>query len=218
MGNFVAGVWTGTVFVPPHPRMAPDEVFGQRPINSCGQDGRPFERFCIRRHYAPFVSPLKTAAIFTGGACIFKGPTSATPIGGFALVFNTGDHGTESGALEYQGSDGQIYGHTKTRAELRAITAALSSRTWLGEGWERIVIITDSRYVTNNATSSLRTWAMRDWMTSSRRQVENRDLWVDLSEAMGILAEGGCEVSFWEIPREFNARAYQVAKITARYG
>jgi len=45
--------------------------------------------------------------------------------------------------------------------------------------------------------------------------VQNRDLWERLSERMGMCVDGGCEVSFWRIPRAWNAEADQAAKAAA---
>lgn len=46
----------------------------------------------------------------------------------------------------------------------------------------------------------------------------NRDLWEKLSELMRTYAEGGCEVSFWRIPRGLNAEADRAAKAAAESG
>lgn len=45
--------------------------------------------------------------------------------------------------LENQGPRGDIQRHTSNRAKLRAVIAALDFRPWSGEGWERIVVVTD---------------------------------------------------------------------------
>ncbi|KAK0730255.1 hypothetical protein B0H67DRAFT_452205, partial [Lasiosphaeris hirsuta] len=50
---------------------------------------------------------------------------------------------------------------TNNHAELRAAIAALEFRCWWGEGWERIVIATDSKYVADGATAWLLSWAAR---------------------------------------------------------
>lgn len=103
---------------------------------------------------------MKTMAVFTDGACLSNGNTTAR--GGYAFVYNTQESGTVSDALEEKGPDGQAYIPTDNRAKLRAVIAALSFRIWWDEGWERFVIISDSEYVTKGATDWLRLWALRN--------------------------------------------------------
>jgi ribonuclease HI len=217
MGNYENGVWTGTAFVQPSSEQfsvdqSPDAIFRPRFINTTYI---PVQRFCIRRRLVPQVSSLKTMAVYTDGACLSNGSTTTTPRGGCALVFKTGNDGTISFPLENEGPDGQVHAHTNSRAELRAVIGALQFRTWWGEGWERIVIMTDSEYVASHATGWMRAWAGRGWRTAAGRPVANRDLWEHLSELMGNYAAGGCEISFWAIPRRWNTLADRAAKAAA---
>lgn len=180
-------------------------MFPARPIN----DGR-LSRFCIRRRFTPHISDLKTMAIYTDGACASNGRDA--PRGGFAFVFNDTPLGVEARALENKGPAGEVRAHTNNRAELRAVVASLRFRVWWGEGWKRIVVITDSEYVGKGATTWLRGWARNGWRTSAGRPTANRDLWEALSEAMGTYAEGGCEISFWVVPRRWNTQADGAAR------
>ncbi|KAJ7356874.1 hypothetical protein DFH08DRAFT_645494, partial [Mycena albidolilacea] len=70
---------------------------------------------------------------------------------------------------------------------------------------------TDSTYVASGATEWMRTWTCRKLVTSSGSKVQNKDLWKLLSTKMGGYAEGGCEVSFWVVPGEWNEKADQAA-------
>lgn len=79
-----------------------------------------------------------------------------------------------------------MYTHPNNRAELRAVLAALTFSIWWGEGWQRVVLVTDSEYVANHATGWLRNWATRGCRTASGRPVANRDLWDELSRIMGV--------------------------------
>lgn len=220
MGSNVHGVWTATIFEPPRTStnapLAPDQVFSQRKINSA----LPFDldRFCIRHRFVPSIAGLKTMCIYSDGACLDNGSRTATPRGGCAFVFNKTESGTVSIPLENKGPDGQQYAHTNNRAELRAVLSALTFRYWWGEGWQRVVVITDSEYVATHAIEWLRKWAERGWRTASGRTVANRDLWEELSNVMGIYADGGCEISFWTVPRQFNAVADRAAKAVAKKG
>ncbi|KAH8661758.1 ribonuclease H-like domain-containing protein [Ilyonectria robusta] len=206
-----AGVWTGTIFEAPA-ETSPEFMFPARLINNLSNIRT--ERFIIRRRFAPAVTDLKTMAVYTDGACASNG--LATPRGGFAFVFNENSNGTHARALENKGPTGEVQTHTNNRAELRAVIAFLKYRVWWGEGWKRIVVITDSEYVGKGATTWLRNWACNNWRTAAGRPTANRDLWEALSEVIGAFAEGGCEISFWVVPRRWNTRADAAAKVSCR--
>ncbi|KAJ7659976.1 ribonuclease H-like domain-containing protein [Mycena rosella] len=207
MGDGNNGVWTGTRFEAPA-HTAPDFVFPVRVINNISS--LPLERFCIRRRFVPAISHLKTMMICTDGACASNG--LASPRAGFAFVFNLSPGGNNSSALEHNGPGGQVYTHTSNRAELRAVIAALKFRAWWGEGWERVVIVTDSEYVSEGATIRMRNWACRGWRTAAGSPAANRDLWEALSDILGEYASSGCEISFWRVPRKWNTLADAAAK------
>jgi ribonuclease HI len=154
--------------------------------------------------------------IFTDGSCLANGAADARA--GWAFIFRPGSEGVVSGVLEQKGPDDELHRATSNRAELRAAIAALEFRAWWGEGWERIVVATDSEYVVHGATAWLRSWAARGWRTSGGSPARNRDLWERLSERMGMCVEGGCEVSFWRVPRAWNTEADQAAKAAAEDG
>ncbi|KAI1085321.1 ribonuclease H-like protein [Whalleya microplaca] len=214
MGQGHLGVWTGTRFEAPD---SPAFVFAVRPVN-CANPGFALERFCIRRRFVPWLSMLKTMMIYTDGACSHNGSTALAPRGGSAFVFNNSKSGTEAFALEKKGPDGQTYAHTSNRAELRAVIAALQFRVWWGEGWQRIVMVTDSEYVGKGATEWLRNWAGKNWRTAGSKPVANQDLWKALSDSLGTYAEAGCEISFWIVPRDLNGLADAAAKGAAEKG
>lgn len=206
-----AGVWVGTMFEAPAD-MSPAFMFPVRPINSLNNIRT--ERFCIRRRFAPAVTDLKTMAVYTDGACASNG--LAAPRGAFAFVFNEASNGVHARALENKGPTGEVQTHTSNRAELRAVIAFLKFRVWWGEGWKRIVVISDSEYVCKGATTWLRNWAGKNWRTAAGRPTANRDLWEVLSGLMGTYAEAGCEISFWAVPRSCNTQADAAAKAACR--
>ncbi|KAJ7155804.1 ribonuclease H-like domain-containing protein [Mycena filopes] len=213
MGDGHNGVWTATPFVP-SADTAPDFLFPNRFINTNSSYTR--QRFCIRRRFVPAISHLKTMMIYTDGACPNNGSPSAR--GTYGFVFNSTPGGKSAGVLERQGPDGQVYPPTNNRAELRAVLAALGFRGWWGEGWRRIVIVTDSEYVGLGATTWMRKWAGNDWRTAGGKKAANRDLWEALSAAMGEYAAGGCEISFWIVPRAQNTLADAAATDTTLLG
>ncbi|KAJ6508459.1 putative ribonuclease H [Mycena sanguinolenta] len=214
MGNGANSIWTATKFVPPVAE-TPQHIFPARSAAGTTQ----FQRFCLRRRYAHQFPPsgISTMCIFTDGACINNGSTDIVPQAGCAFVFNNNQpSGTVGFPLEKEGPDGQVYAHTSNRAELRAVIAALEFRCWFGEGWQRVVIVTDSEYVAKGATEWMRVWAGQGWLTASGTPVKNRDLWEKLNVQLGDHADGGCEVSFWAVPREWNQQADRAAGDGAR--
>lgn len=214
MGNGINGVWAGTVFTP-EADGSPASMFAPRQVNTA-TPRRTVTRLVLRRRYVPRIGGLKTMLVMTDGSCLANGTADARA--GWAFIFGPGSEGVVSGPLEQKGPDDELHAVTSNRAELRAAIAALEFRVWWGEGWERIVIATDSEYVVDGATAWLRSWAARRWRTSGGSPVQNRDLWEKLSERMGMLAEGGCEVSFWRVPRAWNTEADQAAKAAAERG
>ncbi|KAK3896982.1 putative rnase h domain protein [Staphylotrichum tortipilum] len=214
MGNGTNGVWVGTVFTP-ETGESPASMFAPRQVNTA-TPGRNVTRIVLRRRYVPRISGLKTMLMFSDGSCLANGAADARA--GWAFIFKPGSEGSVSGVLEQKGPDDELHAATSNRAELRAAIAALEFRAWSGEGWERIVIATDSEYVVYGATAWLRSWAARRWRTSGGSPVQNRDLWERLSARMGMCVEGGCEVSFWRVPRAWNTEADQAAKAAAKDG
>lgn len=214
MGNGTNGGWVSTVFTA-DAGASSTSVFAPRQVNTAIRR-RNVTRFVLRRGYADHIGWLKTMLMFTDGSCLANGTVGARA--GWAFIYGPQSEAVGSGALEQKGPDGELHGATSNRAELRAAIAALEFRAWWGEGWERIVIATDSEYVVNGATSWLRSWATRGWRTSGGSPALNRDLWERLSERMGECAEDGCEVSFWRVPRAYNTEADQAAKSAAERG
>ncbi|CAH0053559.1 unnamed protein product [Clonostachys solani] len=172
MGNGEAGVWTGTAFNAPA-TLSPQSIFASRRINTLNDHINP-ERFMIRRRYSPGLAGLKTMAVFTDGACASNG--LATPKGGFAFSASDATDGLHAQRLEDTGPTDTAHTATNNRAELRAVIGFLECRSWWGEGWTRIVVMTDSEYVAKGATVWIRKWASNDWKTAAGKPVANRDL------------------------------------------
>lgn len=104
--------------------------------------------------------------------------------------------------LERHGPTGERADHTSNRAKLRAVIGALQFREWGGEGWRRVVVLTDLEYVVWGATRWLPRWVARRWRKPPRgngrsRVYGNRDLWEVLQGRVEELRAGGCEVAFW---------------------
>ncbi|TVY12549.1 Ribonuclease H, partial [Lachnellula arida] len=159
--------------------------------------------------------------IFTDGACLNNGQSD--PAGGWGFVFrgpalNNPDIGMMYGRLENRGPSGEAHPQTSNRAELRAAIAALHFRAWYGEGWTKLVIATDSEYVTKGVTEWVHSWASSGWRTSTGAAVKNRDLWEELlGEVLGH-QKRGLHISIWRIPRGLNREADRIAKRGAEKG
>lgn len=198
-----------TKFNPPSPTSTPASVFPGRA--TCGQ----ITRFTHRQ------DPRKVL-VFTDGACINNG--QANPKAGWAFVHGPraqGDPGNDparftAGRLEKKGPFGDAGGQTSNRAEMRAAIAALRFRHWPGEGFESMVIATDSEYVVEGATGWVRGWIRNGWKTRTGGDVKNKDLWECLlGDIERFQVEYGMRVEFWRIPRELNGIADSAAKTAA---
>lgn len=161
--------------------------------------------------------------IYTDGACLNNGQPN--PTAGCAFVFHPPQalpskpqppvDGTFAFRLENHGPTGTPQPQTSNRAELRAVIAALQFRIWVGEGWKRLIIATDSEYVVNGATEWARGWERKGWVTAKKEPVKNRDLWELLLREVRKHAERDLTVLFWRIPREMNRDADEAAKKAA---
>jgi ribonuclease HI len=106
---------------------------------------------------------LKKVQIITDGACLGNpGP------GGWAAILRFGSHTKEIFGFEPH--------TTNNRMEL---TAAIKALSLLKEQCE-VEVITDSEYLKNGITSWIVNWKRRNWMTSQKKPVVNRDLWEEL--------------------------------------
>lgn len=59
-------------------------------------------------------------------------------------------------------------------------------------------------------------WKSNGWKTAQSTPVSNRNLWEKLLYHVGKLADIGCEVLFWRIPRALSEVTNQAAKGAAR--
>ena len=105
-------------------------------------------------------------SIYTDGAC------SGNPgIGGWGVVIlnlstkpvflNGGERNTTNNRME--------------------LTAAIKSILYL-ENKSNIQIYTDSKYLKDGIESWIHTWKKNGWKTSNKKQVKNKDLWIELDE------------------------------------
>lgn len=96
--------------------------------------------------------------------------------GGWGAVIVTGDdHVIELGI--------GVKGTTNNRMELSAVVAVIQKVNEMGID---VVIRTDSQYVINGATKWVYGWEKNNWITSTKTDVINKDLWSGL---LSILRE-----------------------------
>ncbi|KAH6625899.1 hypothetical protein C7974DRAFT_209457 [Boeremia exigua] len=150
-----------TRFLPPDATDTPETLF----VPSFSGCTIPAPRFIRQSNKSEFL-------IYTDGACNENGNKDAR--GGCAFVYSpetspstipsktSSGHSTismklhELGAagfrLETRGPTGEAASQTSNRAELRAVIGALGFRLWNNEGFQRLVVATDSTYVVDGST------------------------------------------------------------------
>jgi ribonuclease HI len=141
---------------------------------------------------------VKKVQLITDGACLGNpGP------GGWAAI------------LRYGPSTKEVYGFephtTNNRME---ITAAIEGLRTLKEKCE-VEVITDSEYLKNGITQWITAWKKRNWMTSQKKPVVNRDLWEEL-DAQVDRHQTKWSWTKGHASHEDNNRADELASLAAR--
>jgi ribonuclease HI len=108
---------------------------------------------------------VKRVQLITDGAC--KGNPGK---GGWACILRCGEYKREIFGCEPH--------TTNNRMELMAAIEGLKR---LKEHCS-VEIITDSEYLKNGITTWIRGWKRNGWMTSDKKPVKNRDLWMLLDQ------------------------------------
>lgn len=109
---------------------------------------------------------LKKIAIFTDGSCL--GNPGA---GGYGVILRLHLHEKEI--------SGGYFITTNNRMELLAAIVALET---LKEPCE-VDLYSDSQYLKNGILSWIHNWKKNGWLTSNKKPVKNRDLWMRLEAA-----------------------------------
>jgi len=109
---------------------------------------------------------MDKVVIHTDGACRGNpGP------GGWGAILASGDHEKELYGAETE--------TTNNRMELMAAIMALESLKYPCD----VTLATDSVYLKKGMTEWLRNWKRRDWKTSGKKPVKNKELWQRLEKA-----------------------------------
>lgn len=111
--------------------------------------------------------------IYTDGSLFPKGRR-----GGYGIRFLYFDDVGDEHVLEEYAEPG-VGGTTINRMELQACITALKMAPQLDcfTGVNKVVIRTDSQYVSNNYLSALGTWRQNRWRNRDGKPVDNADLW-----------------------------------------
>ncbi len=119
----------------------------------------------MKTKYAGISNVSDVVEIFTDGAC--KGNPG---IGGWGAL------------MQYGRQTRSLYGGekytTNNRMELLAVIRALEALTRPC----KVRIHTDSKYVQKGISEWIHSWKKQNWLTSSKKQVKNNDLWKQLDQ------------------------------------
>tara|TARA_B100000073_G_scaffold188941_1_gene156450 strand:+ start:147 stop:581 length:435 start_codon:yes stop_codon:yes gene_type:complete len=112
---------------------------------------------------------MNKVEIFTDGAC--KGNPGP---GGWGAI------------LRYGTTEKEIYGASKnTTNNIMELTAVIESLKNLNKPCE-LIITTDSKYVKNGITEWIHNWKKNGWRTAAKKEVKNKELWIELDSLIQI--------------------------------
>jgi len=106
--------------------------------------------------------------IYTDGAC--KGNPG---VGGWGAIIMQDEKN-----IELFGGENET---TNNRMELMAVIMALKK---ISSNLE-LTIYTDSTYVQKGISEWIKNWKVNNWRSSNKKPVKNKDLWIELDEAVG---------------------------------
>ena len=82
--------------------------------------------------------------------------------------------------LRYKSKDREIYGFSNPSTNnIMELTAVIESLKLLKSKCD-VIVTTDSVYVKNGITTWIHNWKKRGWMTSAKKPVKNKELWIEL--------------------------------------
>ena len=112
---------------------------------------------------------MNKVEIFTDGAC--KGNPGP---GGWGAI------------LRYGTTEKEIFGASKnTTNNIMELTAVIESLKNLKKPCE-LIITTDSKYVKNGITEWIHNWKKNGWRTAAKKEVKNKELWIELDSLIQI--------------------------------
>ena len=108
---------------------------------------------------------VKKVELHTDGSCLGNPGR-----GGWGYILKFGQH-------EKEGSGGVAHA-TNNQMELLAVIKGLSA---IKEPCE-VQLFSDSKYVLQGLETWIHSWKMNNWKTSTKKDVSNKELWVQLHE------------------------------------
>lgn len=113
--------------------------------------------------------------------------------GGWAAVIVIGKKVIELGGGEKNTTNNRM----EIMAAIRGLRKALESFEKLRNHSEKVEVFTDSSYVINGITKWITGWKRNGWQTKTKEDVLNKDLWMELDEAVtDVESSGGAKVSW----------------------
>lgn len=178
-------------------------------------DSQPLSLFPIgwsygrvpRQRYI-YATSRRKALVFIAGACLFYVTPEARS--GFGIECSPDQHVSKRVT-----GPGPLH---EKRACIMAAIAALDAVDWLEEGFDTLVIASDSDSVVQGVCEDMPRCAELDWRDPRRCVIENADQWLALQARLTYWENRGLLIRFWEIRREFNTVANVLATQAALHG
>ncbi|MDR2833610.1 MAG: ribonuclease HI [Streptococcaceae bacterium] len=89
---------------------------------------------------------------------------------------------TEKGE-QFSASEGRL-GATNNQMEITAVLMSLRELYKKGLQNEEILLVSDSQYVLKSIQEWLPGWKKNGWKNSSKKEVKNKDLWIQIDKAL----------------------------------
>jgi len=130
--------------------------------------------------------------------------------GGWGIIFLT-----DKKAFEMAGSQKNV---TNNQMELEAMYKAFELMTERNIAGYEVNIFSDSKYVITGLTEWIYNWKKNGWKTASKKDVLNKNYWIDISSMMEIL-ENQNNISFFHVKahngEKYNERVDDLARFSA---
>jgi ribonuclease HI len=136
------------------------------------------------------------------------------PAGWSAIIMND-DH-----VREYNGHEPLA---TNNQMELMGVVFVLkfilTHVTEKGSGESAVIIFSDSKYVVDGATSWIYSWVRNNWKSSTKKDVLNKEIWMEMWSSISSLKLAGVTIKFEHVRGHngniYNERADQLCTSSA---
>ncbi|KMQ41888.1 hypothetical protein A7C99_1354 [Trichophyton rubrum] len=163
----------------------------------------------LSRRYSKLEPNLRSIIIAVDGACRENGATAPRA----AIGVYVGNKSDYNASMQLDSSWA-----TNQKAELAAGIYGLDAAREIndygvdGESLTEVIIKTDSAYMVNGLTQWVDRWEANGYINADGQQVTNHYLFKELSWRVRELAEFHVKVYFWNVRREHNREADQLAR------